>query len=205
MATVVVPYRNRDPKRRLEPLGPAARDRLAAAMLADVLEAASAVGEVIVVAVEPPTGIAAPAAVVPDPRRGQGAAAQAGLDAAVERALPAPFLVVNADLPCATARDLLALAGAVPEDGLALVAATDGTTNALALARAQLFEPLYGSGSATRYAALASSRLLDAPNLRDDVDTVADLARVASRLGAHTGRAFRELGLARLVRTGRAA
>ena len=205
MATVVVPYRNSDPKRRLEPLGAAARERLAAAMLADVLDAACAVGEVIVVAVEPPADIAAAAAVVPDPRRGQGAAVQAGLDAAVERALPAPFLVVNADLPCATARDLLALAGAIPEDGLALVAAGDGTTNALALARVQLFEPLYGPGSATRFAALGSSRLLDAPNLRDDVDTVADLARVAPRLGAQTDRAFRELGLARLVRTGRAA
>ena len=43
MASVVVPFRNRDPKRRLEPLGEAARDRLAAAMLADVLEAAQSV------------------------------------------------------------------------------------------------------------------------------------------------------------------
>ena len=32
---------------------------------------------------------------------------------------PAPYLVVNADLPCATPRDLLALAGAVPDGGLA--------------------------------------------------------------------------------------
>src|SRR5262249_36112429 len=134
MATVVVPYRNRDPKRRLEPLGAAARDRLATAMLADVLDAACAVGEAVVVAVGPPADIPALAAVVRAPRRGQGAAVQAGLDAAMERALPAPFLVVNADLPCATARDLLALAGAIPEDGLALVAAGDGTTNALALA-----------------------------------------------------------------------
>ena len=53
MATVVVPFRDHDPKRRLEPLGAAAREMLAAAMLADVLDAARAVGEVLVVAVEP--------------------------------------------------------------------------------------------------------------------------------------------------------
>ncbi|HST18702.1 MAG TPA: 2-phospho-L-lactate guanylyltransferase [Gaiellaceae bacterium] len=197
MATVVVPFRNRDPKRRLEPLGEAARDRLAAAMLADVIDSAQPVGRVIVVTSEPleeaPPGVR----VVPDPRRGQGAAVQAGLDGAVEHGLPAPFLVVNADLPCATARDLLALAGAVPEHGLALVAAADGTTNALALSEARLFEPVYGPGSAARFAALAPSRMFEAPNLRDDVDTVADLARVASRLGPHTRRLYRSLRLGR--------
>ena len=67
-----------------------------------------------------------------------------------------------------TARDLLALVGAIPEEGLALVAAADGTTNALGLANARLFEPRYGPGSATRFAGLGSSRMLDAPNLRDD-------------------------------------
>jgi 2-phospho-L-lactate guanylyltransferase len=197
MATVVVPFRNRDPKRRLEPLGEAARDRLAAAMLADVLDAARSVGAVIVVTSEPledaPRGVRE----VADPRRGQGAAVQAGLDGAVEAGLPAPFLVVNADLPCATARDLLALVGAVPEHGLALVAAADGTTNALALAEARLFEPVYGPGSAARFAALAPSRRLEAPNLTDDVDTLADLARVSSRLGPQTRRLYRSLRLGR--------
>ena len=185
------------PKRRLEPLGDAVRDRLAAAMLADVLEAAQSVGAVIVVMLEPlehaPRGVR----IVPDPRRGQGAAVQAGLDGALEDGLSAPFLVFNADLPCATARDLLALAGAVPEHGLALAAAADGTTNALALSDARLFEPVYGPGSAARFAALAPSRTLEAPNLRDDVDTLADLARVSSRLGPQTRRLYRSLGLGR--------
>ena len=117
MASVVVPFRNRDPKRRLEPLGEAARDRLAAAMLADVLQAARSVGDVIVVVLEPLEDAPRGVRVVPDPRRGQGAAVQAGLDSAVEHGLSAPFLVCNADLPCATPRDLLALAGAVPEAG----------------------------------------------------------------------------------------
>src|ERR671930_430532 len=66
--------------------------------------------------------------------------------------------------------------------------ARDGTTNALALADDRLFAPLYGPGSAGRYASLAPSRLVDAPNLVDDVDTVEDLVRVARRVGPATRR-----------------
>src|SRR5262249_6215677 len=83
---------------------------------------------------------------------------------------------------------LLALAGAVPDGGLALAAAADGTTNALALSSAALFVPVYGPGSAERFAALAPSRRVDAPNLIDDVDTVADLDRLRERLGPRTRR-----------------
>lgn len=185
MATVVVPFRSSDPKRRLAAVLEVDRVRLAQAMLADVLEAAAPLGDVLVVAQDVPP---LPAGVrhVPDPRRGQGAAVRAALDAAVGWGLPAPYLVVNADLPCATSRDLLALAGAAPEQGLAYVAAGDGTTNALALTGAGLFEPVYGPGSAARFAALASSTALDAPNLVDDVDTPDDLARLGDRLGEHT-------------------
>jgi 2-phospho-L-lactate guanylyltransferase len=132
---------------------------------------------------------------VPDPRRGQGAAVQAGLDRAVALGLPAPYLVVNADLPCATSRDLLALVGAMPDGGLSLAPAADGTTNALALADFGLFRPLYGPGSAARFAALAPSVTLDAPNLADDVDTLADLARLGQRAGASTRRAVASLDL----------
>src|SRR5438093_1061785 len=83
-------------------------------------------------------------------------------------------------------RDGRARAGAPPAGGLALAAAADGTTNALALADAELFEPLYGPGSAERYEALGPSRRVEAPNLIDDVDTVADLERLAPRLGPQT-------------------
>jgi len=185
VATVVVPFRGSDPKRRLEPMPADARIRLAEAMLADVLDAARAVGQVLVVAADPP---ALPAGVrhVPDPHRGQGAAVRAALDAAVAAGTPAPYLVVNADLPCVTARDLLALAGAIPDAGIAVAAGEDGTTNALGLAAEHLFEPLYGPGSAERFAALAASRMVDAPNLVDDVDTPADLARLGPRLGPST-------------------
>jgi 2-phospho-L-lactate guanylyltransferase len=192
MPTVVVPFRSNDPKRRLKGVTPAERERLAEAMLADVLAAAEPLGDVLVVA---PGNPHLPAAVrhVVDPRRGQGAAVQAALDAAVS--LPGPYLVVNADLPCATTRDLLALAGVVPAGGLALVAAADGTTNALALADAALFQAVYGPGSAERFAALAPSRLFDSPNLADDVDTTADLARLRGRVGGCTQRVLATLRL----------
>jgi 2-phospho-L-lactate/phosphoenolpyruvate guanylyltransferase len=185
MATVIVPFRGTDPKRRFDSLDRAARSTLAAAMLADVLEAASAVGPVLVVAAEAPPlprGVGS----VADPGRGLGAAVRAALDVASDRSLQPPFLVANADLPCATARDLLALAGAVPGGGLVVAPAADGTTNALGLADERLFEPVYGPGSAARFAKLAESRELDSPNLRDDVDTPADLVRVVDRVGAHT-------------------
>jgi 2-phospho-L-lactate guanylyltransferase len=185
VATVVVPFRGSDPKRRLDALTDGDRVRLAEAMLADVVAAAMAVGRVFVVSSDPvelPDGVEH----VPDPRHGQGAAVRAGLDAASSAAAPSPFLVVNADLPCATPRDLLTLAGAVPEHGLAVVPAADGTTNALGLSDESHFDPLYGPGSAARFVALGGSRVLDAPNLVDDVDTVEDLARLASRVGPRT-------------------
>lgn len=193
MPTVVVPFRGSDPKRRLEPVSEAGRAQLAEAMLADVLDAALAVGRVIVVASESPV-LPDGVELVADPRHGQGAAVEAALEVAGQQSA-AVYLVVNADLPCATPRDLLTLAGAVPEGGLALAAAADGTTNAVAFADAGLFQPLYGPGSAERFAALGPSRLVDVPNLSDDVDTLADLRRLAARVGPHTRRALQALHL----------
>ena len=193
MATVVVPFRGSDSKQRLD-IRDADRLALAEAMLADVVAAATPVGQVLVVARTRPSR-ADRVTLVDDPGRGQGAAVEAGLAAAVAGGLTAPYLVVNADLPCAGSRDLLALAGAVPDGGLALVRAADGTTNALALSDAGLFEPLYGPGSSDRFAALAPARVLDAPNLMDDVDTLEDLARLGDRVGVHTRRALASLDL----------
>jgi 2-phospho-L-lactate guanylyltransferase len=195
MATVVVPFRGSDPKRRLEPVPRGDRRRLAEAMLADVLAAAAALTERVYLVSPQAPPLPGAAVHVPDPQHGQGAAVRAALDAAVAAGAPGPYVVVNADLPCATARDVLALAGAVPDGGLALVRAADGTTNALALADERLFEPLYGPGSAERFAALAPSRHVEAPNLVDDVDTLADLTRLGPRLGVHTRRLLGSLHL----------
>jgi 2-phospho-L-lactate guanylyltransferase (CobY/MobA/RfbA family) len=168
--TIVVPFREPSAKSRLPER---ARVPLAQAMLEDVLAACRDVGEAVV------------------------ATAPGGLGAAVAAALEnvpgGPLLVVNADLPAATPRDLWTLLGAIPEQGLALVEAVDGTTNALALSSPTLFAPVYGPGSAKRFAALAASRLVDLPNLADDVDTLEDAERLGERVGTHTRAALDEL------------
>jgi 2-phospho-L-lactate guanylyltransferase len=193
MPTLVVPFRGPAGKSRLAPLDRLARLALTRAMLADVVAACAAVGPTLVVGPAPEQ--VAGAEFVADPGGGQGAAVRAGLDAAVAGGLAGPFVVVNADVPCVRPRDLFALAGSVPEGGLALVPAADGTTNALALARDDLFAALYGPGSAARFAALAPSRTLELANLVDDVDTVAQLDSVRARLGPHTRRVLASLRL----------
>lgn len=192
MPSLVVPFRGEKGKSRLGPLPREARSVLALAMLRDVVAACTAVGPTFVVA--PPSTDAGKATLVPDPGGGQGHAVRAGLAAAALAAGGAgPLLVVNADLPCVTARDLLALAGAVPAGGLAYAPAVDGTTNALALASSGLFVPLYGPGSAARFAALSTSRRVEAPNLVDDVDDLGDLERLTGRLGLWTRGALASL------------
>jgi 2-phospho-L-lactate/phosphoenolpyruvate guanylyltransferase len=178
MPTIVVPFRGETAKQRLAPAPEEARVALARAMLEDVLAAAEPVGEVVVA----------------DLDGGQGAA----VEAVLRRLESGPVLVVNADLPCARARDLLTLLGALPEGGVALVAASDGTTNAIALAAPHLFAPLYGPGSAERFLARAERLAVPAnvaviPNLSDDVDALADLERLEGRLGRHTAAAVEAL------------
>src|SRR5690242_10663785 len=133
-------------------------EQLARAMLADVQEAAHD-------------------AVVVDGPGGQGAALAAAL-----ADLAGPVTIVNSDLPCVTPDELAQLTAAAP----ALVAADDGTTNALALRDARDFEPLYGEGSAERFEQRLGAQRLDLPGLRDDVDTWDDLERLRPRVGKHT-------------------
>jgi 2-phospho-L-lactate guanylyltransferase len=185
VASVVVPFRAASAKRRLEPLDEQARVDLAHRMLANVISAAVVVGPTILVTEPDAEHARALAAehrveVVDDPGQGQGPA----VAAAIERAPNWPVLVVNADLPEAQPRDLLALLGAMPTDGIAVAPAPDGTTNALALARAGLFSPLYGPGSAKRFIAHAEKVGVEAtelvvPGLARDVDTVDELERLA--------------------------
>lgn len=164
MPTVVVPFRSG--KTRLA-LPAEARAALSLSMLGTVLHAAKAVGRTLLVTEDPELAARFGVEHVPDPGGGQGAAVAAG----VSLARQIPILVVNGDLPRATASDLEALAAAAP----ALVAAADGTTNALALTDSQSFEPLYGPGSARAFEALGL-RPVDLPNLAADVDTLADVA-----------------------------
>ncbi|HWB23569.1 MAG TPA: NTP transferase domain-containing protein [Gaiellaceae bacterium] len=191
MPTFIVPFRGAAGKSRLGLPTPAGRAAVSRAMVADVVAACASVGATYVVTPDDVTLTSA--TVVLDPGGGQGAAVEAGLDAAAATGEATLFLVVNADLPCVTPRDLLALAGAVPDDGIALAPAADGTTNALAFASPNLFAPLYGAGSAARFAELAPTRNVDIPNLRDDVDTLADLERLEPRLGPQTRKALARL------------
>jgi 2-phospho-L-lactate guanylyltransferase (CobY/MobA/RfbA family) len=168
MAAIIVPFHAGKTRLAVEP---AQREALARAMLDDVLAACSPIAEPLV------------------------EASGGGQGAAVERALAtvsdAPVLVVNADLPCLTEDDVRALLDAVPEDGLVVAPAPDGTTNALGLSRPGLFAALYGPGSAEEFRSHASqlgvpSSVLVRPGLQDDVDTPADLERLADRVGPHT-------------------
>jgi 2-phospho-L-lactate guanylyltransferase len=146
-------------------------------MLGDVVDAALAVGCVLVVT-DDPAVVPALAEVVPDPGEGLGAAVAAGLARVDGHAL-----VVNADLPAATPGALGRLAGA----GLALVEAADGTTNALSLPDPSVFAPLYGPGSADRFRAHAPFATIAIPELELDVDFDVDLERLtAAALGSRT-------------------
>ena len=159
MATIVIPFRPNG-NNRLSGSGP----ELARAMLEDVLAACRPVAETVVA----------------DAQGGQGEAVQAVL-----AGLDGPVAVVNADLPCATPADVERLLAATPPDGLALVEAPDGTTNALSLPVPGAFQPLYGPGSAERFAA-AGFVSVDVPELARDIDTLADFDRVGHPLGERT-------------------
>ena len=179
MTTVVIPFAGAEGKTRLH-ASPDVRAALAAAMFEDVLAACVAFGPTRVVTpgeAAAEVALEAGAEAVDDPGAGQGAAVAAALDR-----LSGPVVVVNADLPCVTPADLRALAEAAP----ALVAASDGTTNALSLPSPGLFAPLYGSGSAARFQAHTGAVSVALPNLADDVDTLDDLARLQLRAGPRT-------------------
>jgi 2-phospho-L-lactate guanylyltransferase len=170
--TIVVPYRG-DAKKRLPP---DIRAAVAVAMLGDVVAAALEVGPVVVVT-DDVTVVPPGAEALLDPGGGLGAAVTAALGGVDGHAI-----VVNADLPTATPAAIRRLAAA----GLALVEAEDGTTNALSLPEPAAFAPLYGPGSAARFRAHAPFATVEIPELAADVDTQADLERLAPFAGPRT-------------------
>ena len=106
MATVVIPFAGADGKTRLH-ASRRTRRELSLAMLGDVLAAATAIGETIVVTADSEGEALARelgGRSAGDPGGGQGAAVEAalaGLD-------PGPILIVNADVPCVVPADLRA-------------------------------------------------------------------------------------------------
>jgi 2-phospho-L-lactate guanylyltransferase len=196
MPTVVIPFAGVEGKTRLR-ASKHDRRALSLAMLGDVLEAAAAVGAPRVVTRDDEGAAIARelgAEIVQDPGTGQGSAVAAAL-ADLEQG---PILVVNADVPCVLPADLTALLERTPAAGTALVEARDGTTNALGLSAPEVFAPVYGPGSAARFAAHAQELGFEVvvaglPNLVDDVDTLEDLERLRSRCGARTRACLVEL------------
>src|SRR5215216_3195597 len=189
MPAIVVPFRGARGKQRLNPLPDDVREELSLAMLADVLAACTTVGRTVVVTSDDRGGDVAgqhSAEVVADPGGGQGPAVAAAL-----RNVDGRALVVNADVPCVVPADLRRLDSATPDDGLAYVAAPDGTTNALGLSAPRLFAPLYGERSAERFRLHAHTLGVEfvpaaIPNLADDVDSIDDLGRLQLRVGPRT-------------------
>ena len=186
MATIVVPFRSGGKTRLPEEL----RLDVALAMLGDVLEAATAQADRVRLVTGDRAAIqlgeACGVEIVSDPAGGQGAAVEAAL-----AGVDGVCLVVNADVPRVRPADLAALAFPPRTGALSLVAAADGTTNALGLPFAEVFRPLYGRDSAARFRRRAHElglvlRDLELPNLRDDVDTADDLERIAVHAGART-------------------
>jgi 2-phospho-L-lactate guanylyltransferase (CobY/MobA/RfbA family) len=135
---------------------------LAEAMCRDVIAACARLGDVVVA----------------DAAGGQGGA----VSAALARIPEGPVAIVNADLPCVTTAELEQLVTSAPS----IVAARDGTTNAIALRDRDDFRPLYGPGSADRFERALGAARLDLSGLVDDVDNWDDLMRVADRVGPNT-------------------
>ena len=195
--TIVVLARDpRTAKTRLRgALGPARRERLAAAMLDDVLAAAVITGWPVLVVTDARSVAArarlagARAMVVATrgtrdgARRGAARAQRDGADAAI---------VLAADVPFVRAGDLRRIAAAGRRSEIVIVPDRRRSgTNALYLRPPSRIAPLFGRGSlaAHRAAAGAAGRVLSIARLALDVDTPADLAalrRARRRAGAHT-------------------
>lgn len=170
------------------------RDRLAAAMLGDVVATLRAAGLHDLTALTAGRAAAGSA-------RGLGLevrpdAGAAGLDAAIAAAVAEigeeePVAVVMPDLPCLTICDISALLR--PTEPVVVAPTGDGGTGALLRRPAGVIPTAYGPGSADRHLRLADragvgATLIRAPGLSRDVDTVADLRSLeGDAVGPATG------------------
>lgn len=161
------------------------RRALQAAMLSDVLAAATAFSRTTVVVTADPLVAALArergAVVAPDrdPPAGINAAVTRGVLAVAANAV----LILMGDLPCATEADLRRIATSAPAGrGVTLAMSGDGTgTNAMMVSPPDLIPPSFGAGSLARHLAAAEAAAADctvvtAPGLMLDIDTPDDLA-----------------------------
>lgn len=177
------------------------RRELAAAMLADVLDAigaARAIDRVIVVSGDPiaqELAAEAGAEVVPDPEdAGHVQAALAGIARAeVERA--GLVVLLAGDCPLLDARELDRLLTGVPGRYVGIVPDRHGTgTNALVLSPPDAIVPAFGDGSRARHEGAARQAgvpfgVEELPSIELDLDTPADVIALTRALERTPGRA----------------
>src|SRR3954447_3434044 len=183
-----------------------ARERLASAMVGDVLEVLSGAEElvrVVVVTAEPSVAELATGAgahVVHDPdEAGQSAAAALGIVAAVRELDAQRVLLVPGDTPSLDPGELSALLAR--REPVVIVPDRHGTgTNGLLIAPPTAIAPAFGPGSRARHEAGARAAgvewaVAQLPSLTHDVDTPEDLAALRARggLGPRTDAALAEL------------
>jgi 2-phospho-L-lactate guanylyltransferase len=182
------------------------RRALQAAMLSDVLSAATAFSDRVVVVTSDQLVEALArehgALVAPDSEP------PAGINAAVARGIAAAgthgVLVVMGDLPCATVEDLRQVTLArLGGRGIVCAVSRDGTgTNAMLLHPPRVIATAFGTDSLARHVAAAEtagveSTLVTAPGLMLDVDTSDDLAALSRHPGGtRAGLLCRALGVA---------
>jgi 2-phospho-L-lactate guanylyltransferase len=179
------------------------RRELAAAMVADVLEAigeARTIERTIVVSGDPiaqEIAAAAGAEVVPDPSdAGHVEAALAGI-ARAEAEGATCVVLLPGDCPLLDPRELDRLLTGVPERYVGVVPDRHGTgTNALALSPPDAIVPAFGEGSCTRHVAAAREAgvpfgVEELASLGLDLDTPADVVALTRELATRPGRARR--------------
>jgi 2-phospho-L-lactate guanylyltransferase len=204
-ATAVLPVKRFDAaKQRLAAgIDDERRRALAAAMVADVLEAigeARTIEQTICVTGDPVAqeiAAAAGAEVVPDPGdAGHVEAALAGI-ARAEAAGATCVVLLPGDCPLLDPRELDRLLTGLPEPYVGIVPDRHGTgTNALALTPPDAILPAFGEGSCARHVAAAREAGIafgveELASLGLDLDTPADVVALTRALAAHRGRARR--------------
>ena len=177
------------------------RRELAAAMLADVLEAigtARTIDRVIVVSGDPiaqELAAEAGAEVVPDPEdAGHVQAAQAGIARAEVEGAGLVVLLAG-DCPLLDPRELDRLLTGIPGDYVGIVPDRHGSgTNALVLSPPDAIVPAFGDGSRARHEQAARKAEVpfgveELPSIELDLDTPADVIALTRELERTPGRA----------------
>jgi 2-phospho-L-lactate/phosphoenolpyruvate guanylyltransferase len=204
-ATAILPVKHfDDAKQRLAVgLGDEHRRELAAAMVADVLEAigeARTIERTIVVTGDPiAQGLAADAGaeVVPDPDDSSHVRAVLAGIARAEVEGAGCVVLLAGDCPLLDPRELDRLLTGVPERYVGIVPDRHGPgTNALVLSPPSAIVPSFGEGSCARHVAAAREAGIpfgveELASLGLDLDTPADVIALTRELEARPGRARR--------------